>query len=141
MVTRHLAQAPAPRDPWSICGEHATAWRWRHSASAGGPGVVWDSVDCISLLFERTARFISSLLRRTIARFELPRTRRWEGRLVRRFGRVLATSAEDAAALEAQARPDAGPQASVTEIENGVDLTSTHLWTTAGSGPDLDNGR
>lgn len=123
-IERHLKEAPAPD---AIHVEHLRGARYGLAlasprAAEGRPGVVWDSVDCISLLFERTARFNPSLLRRTIARFELPRTRRWEGRLVRRFGRVLATSTEDATALEGLARHNGSAGPSVTVIENGVDL-------------------
>ncbi len=92
--------------------------------------VVWDSVDCISLLFSQAARSSRSRLGRWVARLELPRTRRYEGRMVRQFSRVLATSAADRDALEALGNGQAGgvhPQASrrpgcVSVIPNGVDL-------------------
>ena len=99
---------------------------------AGHPTpVVWDSVDCISLLFEQAARYSRSRFGRWMTRFELPRTRRYEGAAVRFFGKVLATSPKDQLALEALAaygtlppsngRPpaDAGR---VTVLPNGVDV-------------------
>ncbi len=95
--------------------------------------IVWDSVDCISTLFERAARTSRSLFGRWITRFELPRTRRYEGQAVRRFDRVLATARFDAAALGQLAyqaahspRPGVGPWANpagaVQWLPNGVDL-------------------
>lgn len=95
--------------------------------------VVWDSVDCITTLFERAARTSRGLFGRWVTRFELPRTRRYEGQAVRRFDRVLATARFDAAALgqlahraAADARPDSGPWANpngaVQWLPNGVDL-------------------
>jgi polysaccharide biosynthesis protein PslH len=95
--------------------------------------VVWDSVDCISTLFERAARNSRSLFGRWITRLELPRTRRYEGQAVRRFDRVLATAQFDAAALgqlayqaASRARPQDGPWANpagaVQCLPNGVDL-------------------
>ncbi len=95
-----------------------------------GAPVVWDSVDCITMLFERARRTSRSLFGRWIPRLELARTRRYEGRLVRMFRRVLATSAEDAAALQQLARDGVaggGPAeaafgSAVDVLSNGVDL-------------------
>jgi len=95
--------------------------------------VVWDSVDCITTLFERAARTSRSPFGRWVTRLELPRTRRYEGQAVRRFDRVLATARFDAAALEqlaqraaAGARPGREPWANaggaVGWLPNGVDL-------------------
>ncbi len=65
----------------------------------GGP-VVWDSVDCISYLFEQSARDSQSLSGRLMSRLDLGRTRRYEGWLVGQFDRVLVTSRADQQALE-----------------------------------------
>ncbi len=62
--------------------------------------LVWDAVDCISLLFERAAASSQSSFGRWMARLELPRTRRYEGWLVNQFARVLATAEGDKQALE-----------------------------------------
>ncbi|MBM3130349.1 MAG: glycosyltransferase [Chloroflexi bacterium] len=62
--------------------------------------VVWDSVDCISYLFEQAARHSRSPFGRIVTRLELPRTRRYEAWLVSQFDRVLVTSRVDKAALE-----------------------------------------
>jgi sugar transferase (PEP-CTERM/EpsH1 system associated) len=78
---------------------------------------VFDAVDCISLLQERTLRSSHSLRQRGLAMIELHRTRRYEAQLLGRFDSVLATSAKDATALEALAS-----SAHVRVIPNGVDL-------------------
>lgn len=59
------------------------------------PPVVWDSVDCISYLFEQAARLGTNQLRRMATRIELPRTRWYEAWLVSQFDRVLVTSDQD----------------------------------------------
>jgi len=61
--------------------------------------VIWDSVDCISTLFEGASCYGRGFFPRVIGRLELPRTRRYEGWLVGQFDRVLATSPVDASAL------------------------------------------
>jgi hypothetical protein len=61
--------------------------------------VVWDSVDCISYLFEQAARNSRRLKGRLMTSLELDRTRRYEGWLVRQFDRVLVTSPVDREAL------------------------------------------
>jgi glycosyltransferase involved in cell wall biosynthesis len=82
--------------------------------------VVWDSVDCISYLFEQAARDSRSPSGRLMTRFDLRRTRRYEGWLVGQFERVLVTSQADRLALEELAAGSAhGP---VTVLPNGVDL-------------------
>ncbi len=86
--------------------------------------IVWDSVDCISYLFEQAAAYSRSLRSRLLTLFELARTRQYEGRLLFRFDRVLATSPIDKAALEALAALWAkpAPPPPVTVLPNGVDL-------------------
>ncbi len=66
--------------------------------------IVWDSVDCISYLFEQAAARSGSFFGRWATRLELGRTRRYEGWLVGQFDRVLVTSEVDKAALEGLAR-------------------------------------
>ena len=74
--------------------------------------IVYDTVDSISLLVERTLRH-GPLKQRLVSLAELGATRRYEASLISSgfFEQVCATSWEDAAALErlagqAQARPD-----------------------------------
>ncbi len=95
-------------------------------AAANGrrPPVVWDSVDCISHLFEQAARSSRSLFGRLVTRLELGRTRRYEGWLVGRFDRVLVTSTVDRQALTGLAATLDGEDHSerVVVLSNGVDL-------------------
>jgi polysaccharide biosynthesis protein PslH len=81
--------------------------------------VVWDSVDSITHLFEQSAKRSASLPKRLITALDLPRTRRYEGELVRAFAHVCVTSPIDRAALLALGGPAAQP---ITVVPNGVDL-------------------
>ena len=78
---------------------------------------VFDSVDSISLLFERTSRLSHSQRQRLVARFELSRTRAFEADLVQRFDQVAVTSPEDADTLRALSATDR-----IAVVPNGVDL-------------------
>jgi glycosyltransferase involved in cell wall biosynthesis len=95
------------------------------SARATAP-VVWDSVDCISYLFEQAATSRHDRVGRLINRLELARTRRHEGWLLRQFDRVLITSDVDKQAITglASSFPDAnGYEPAVTVVPNGVDTS------------------
>ncbi len=103
--------------------------------------IVWDSVDCISHLFEQSSRHGRGFFARVITRLELPRTRRYEGQLIGQFDRVLVTSPIDREALmrlcQEIRRPGArecggqgdflprspAPPLPITVLPNGVDLT------------------
>jgi len=78
---------------------------------------VYDSVDSISLLLERTLRASHSVRQRMLARLELTPTRRYEAALAQRFQHVVVTSADDAATLTGLQ-----PAARVSVIPNGVDF-------------------
>ncbi len=97
--------------------------------------IVWDSVDCISHLFQQAARHSRSPFGRLVARFELGRTRRYEGRLVNQFDRVLVTSPVDAQALSELSLGELlreqgsnlkseiiNPKSKIRVLPNGVDL-------------------
>jgi glycosyltransferase involved in cell wall biosynthesis len=88
------------------------------------PPVVWDSVDCISLLFRRTATSSKRRLNRWVARFELSRTEHYERRLAREFDHILLTSPIDRDAFVTLAAQS--PAACATDVfsvlPNGVDL-------------------
>jgi len=86
----------------------------------GGVARVFDAVDCISALFGRAAREAPSRAARWLARLDLDRTRRFEGRLLRRFDATLVTSERERDALLALAGPGAPPPVHV--VPNGVDL-------------------
>lgn len=83
--------------------------------------VVWDSVDCISFLFEQAANQSKSSFGRFITRLDLNRTRRFEGQAVSQFDRVLVTSPADREAF-LRLRPSGLPEPPITVLPNGVDL-------------------
>lgn len=83
--------------------------------------IVFDSVDCISLLFERTSRDGPTAKSRFLAKLDLGRTRRYEGQLLNRFERVLITSPQDKQAL-ADLAPSSEARDRLVVIPNGVDL-------------------
>lgn len=92
--------------------------------------IIWDSVDCISHLFEQVVHDSRRFSNRLIAHLELNRTRRYEGWLVSQFNNVLVTSPLDKSALEYLAsisknrkHTQDNAQADVVRVlPNGVDL-------------------
>lgn len=91
------------------------------------PGIptLYDSVDCISLLFEQALARTPRLTSRVLAALDLARTRRYEAQLLTRYDRVIVTSRRDREALEALARrylPPPHRPAPITVVTNGVDL-------------------
>jgi glycosyltransferase involved in cell wall biosynthesis len=80
---------------------------------------VFDAVDCISLLLDRTRRRSHRLRQRMLAGFELARTRRFEAAALERFDRVVVTSPVDGSALR-----ELNPRLAVTGIANGVSPAS-----------------
>ncbi|MFN8464133.1 MAG: glycosyltransferase [Caldilineaceae bacterium] len=103
-------------------------------ASPTRPPVVWDSVDCISHLFAQASAQSRSTKGKLMTRFELPRTERYEARLIRTFDHTVVTSTIDRAALLDLARQhsdkdrsssrsaDLDVAAKVDVVPNGVDL-------------------
>lgn len=83
--------------------------------------VIWDSVDCISYLFKQAAGESSSVFGKWMSRFELERTFKAEGELIRVFDHVLVTSDKDKEAL-LSTLPDGEKSAPISIISNGVDL-------------------
>ena len=89
---------------------------------------VWDAVDCISYLFEQTARYSRSTFGKLASRLELARTRWYEAWLLGRYDHVLTTSATDRNALmelfrnQEEAGKAANERAPITVLPNGVDL-------------------
>lgn len=82
--------------------------------------IVFDSVDSITLLFDRVLAAGPNLKSRFLAWLDLARTRHYEGRLLERFDRVLVTSP-----LDRQALVDISPSAEhdrLVVLPNGVDL-------------------
>jgi glycosyltransferase involved in cell wall biosynthesis len=105
-------------------------WAKSRISSMGSPvPVVWDSVDCISYLFDQAARKSGSLFSRAVTRLELGRTRRYEGWLVGQFERVLITSSVDKKAMQALSSGENGQEIvrhvlpePICVLPNGVDL-------------------
>lgn len=98
------------------------------------PPIVWDSVDCISHLFAQAAAQSRSTKGKLMTRFELPRTQRYEAKLVRTFDHTVVTSAIDRAALlelldtrklqssNGGSRTHEDVAAAIDVVPNGVDL-------------------
>lgn len=82
--------------------------------------VVWDSVDCISHLFQQAAGQSRSLFGRFISRLELGRTQKAEASLLHTFDHVLVTSDIDRKALLNTVR-NGGRPAPISILSNGVD--------------------
>jgi sugar transferase (PEP-CTERM/EpsH1 system associated) len=83
--------------------------------------VVWDSVDCISLLFRMASTRSKSLFGRITSRLELGRTEKYEAQILGEFDHTCVTSRIDQTALIklAQTRQITAP---ISVIPNGVDL-------------------
>lgn len=102
--------------------EHLRAARLVHAVT--GVPKVYDSVDCISLLFEQTAQTGPHWRARWLARLDLARSRRYEGWLLLQYDQAVISSARDREALLNLAQrywPRSRP-APVTVVTNGVDL-------------------
>ncbi|EFH85746.1 glycosyltransferase [Ktedonobacter racemifer] len=88
--------------------------------------VVWDAVDCISMLYEQGTKYGATPMLRLIGKSEAARTRAYEYTQLRRFQHVLVTSPRDQEALRLIAQ-DAGlgadkrPPAPITVLPHGVD--------------------
>jgi polysaccharide biosynthesis protein PslH len=84
--------------------------------------VVWDSVDCMSLLYQQAAHLTNKRLHRWITQFEVNRNKRYESWLLRQFDRTVVTSPADRDALISldSKLPDKYTPCVVT---NGVDLS------------------
>jgi sugar transferase (PEP-CTERM/EpsH1 system associated) len=96
--------------------EHLRAARLGRLVPAG-VATVFDAVDSISLLLERTLRASHSIQQRLLAAVELRRTRAFEARAVACFDRTMVTSPDDR-----QAFCRLAPAADVAVVPNGVDL-------------------
>jgi polysaccharide biosynthesis protein PslH len=104
--------------------EHLRGARYAYMLKSQLP-VVWDAVDSISLLFEQAARHSRTAFGRWLTRFELPRTRAFEGAMPRHVNRVLVSSPIDRAALVALLSSQA-LAARVFVLPNGVDTDYYH---------------
>ncbi len=126
-MARSLAAAVS-REKFDVVHlEHLRGSRYGLFIKASTPTmpVVWDSVDCISHLFAQAADQSRSFFGKAVARFELPRTRMTEGRLICSFDHVLVTSSTDRTAL-LQLAPEGRRPSPISVLPNGVDLDYFH---------------
>ena len=107
--------------------EHLRGSRYGSFLKSRFPGlpVVWDSVDCISHLFQQAANNSRSFFGKFMTRFELSRTRRAEGDLACRFDHVLVTSPSDRNALHRLVPLGKSPS-EISVLPNGVNLEYFH---------------
>lgn len=92
--------------------------------------LVWDAVDCISLLSKQTMKAGPSRKVRMVARLEHERTRRYEARMLKHLPQTVVTSERDRQAMVELRRTHLGDLATSDEvlgkgisvIPNGVDL-------------------
>lgn len=83
--------------------------------------IVWDSVDCISHLFEQAVDQSKSLFGSLITKLDLKRTQRYEGWLINQFQTILVTSSSDKAALLTLSKNETDTP-NITVLPNGVNL-------------------
>lgn len=102
--------------------EHLRGARYGLHLKAITPNVpmVWDSVDCISYLFQQASGQSRSLLARLLTRMDLNRTRGHEGFLATQFDRILITSRADQEALQ-NLVPSTSEPTPISILPNGVD--------------------
>ena len=107
--------------------EHLRASRYGSFLKSMFPSlpVVWDSVDCISHLFQQAANHSRSFFGKFITLFELSRTRRAEGELACLFDHVLVTASSDRNALLGLVPLGKSPS-EISVLPNGVDLEYFH---------------
>ncbi len=102
---------------------HVEHLRGAHfGATVAGVPKVYDSVDCISLLFEKALHAAPSLTSRIVARLDLGRTRRYEGRLISQYDKILITSPQDREALLELGERSQEQEKKIAVLPNGVDL-------------------
>jgi glycosyltransferase involved in cell wall biosynthesis len=86
------------------------------------PPLIYDGVDCISLLFERALRTSPSRKTQAMALVDLARTRRYEAQVAGRCAAVIVTSPEDCWAVRTLAAQKGQPADQIYVVPNGVDL-------------------
>jgi polysaccharide biosynthesis protein PslH len=87
-----------------------------------GIPVVWDSVDCISLLFQQAAHQSTKRLNRWLTQFELKRTKHLERHLLKQFDRTVVTSHADREAF-LTLNGELPEKMKPVVVPNGVDLS------------------
>lgn len=94
--------------------------------------LVWDAVDCISLLCEQTMVAGASLPVRTVAFIEYQRTRSYEAHLLRQFRHAIVTSERDRQVmlgiLGDEIERNGKQEVGIDVLPNGVDLEYFRFW-------------
>ena len=94
--------------------------------------LVWDAVDCISLLCEQTKKAGANMPVRSVAFIEHQRTRRYEARLLRQLRHVIVTSERDRQVMLDILRDvtgdDGEQKVRIGVLPNGVDLEYFRFW-------------
>lgn len=127
-----LLQDPNERPYQIVHVEHLRGARYgqfilqRMKAHRRSIPIVWDSVDCISYLFQRTAERGSMRVTRWMAGLERARTERFEGMLPQQFAKTLVTSETDKTALLSVPSANGASRERVSVLPNGVDLEYFH---------------
>jgi len=126
-MARQIAESTARNEFDIVHIEHLRGSRFGLFLKSKLPNmpVVWDSVDCITHLFQQAAKQSSSFFGKFMTRFELSRTRRAEGDLVCRFDHTLITAPADRNALLGLVPPGKSPS-EISVLPNGVDLEYFH---------------
>ena len=86
------------------------------------PPIVWDSVDCISYLFQQASKQSRSAFGRIISRLELSKTRGFERVILEQLKYIIITSSIDRQAL-LDLLPSCVVPPKIAVIKNGVDLS------------------
>ncbi len=126
-LARQISQRVSQKDFDIVHVEHLRGSRYGLFLKSKFPAVpvVWDSVDCISHLFQQASVQSRSFFGKFMTRFELPRTERAEGNLICTFDRVLVTSSADQKAL-LKLTPLGKRASKISVLPNGVDLDYFH---------------
>lgn len=121
-LARQIAQRASRNEFDIVHVEHLRGSRFGLFLKSRLPSmpVVWDSVDCITHLFQQAAKQSHGFFGKFVTRFELSRTRRAEGDLACRFDHVLVTSPSDRNALLGLVRPGKS-RSEISVLPNGVD--------------------
>ncbi len=126
-LLREMERLLTPKDgyaPYDILHvEHLRGVQYALHAQEHHPDlpIVWDSVDCISYLFQQAAERSRSFFGQWVTRLELGRTLRLERELLRKFDHILVTSRNDKQAYEALL-PENAPHTPIQVVPNGVSL-------------------
>jgi glycosyltransferase involved in cell wall biosynthesis len=122
-MAQALAGRVARKDFDVVHVEHLRGSKYARFIKSQFPSmpVVWDSVDCISHLFQQASGQSSSFFGKFVTRFEFPRTRKAEANLICSFDHALVTSSADRDALLALV-PNGSQPRPITVLPNGVDL-------------------